>query len=478
MGLKVELPQGASRWLDRLGRWTRRAADTLPPTWRGMAVAVLGSFALWRWGYGQMDLLLFVVSFSGLALFVLANLAVTSSAVYLTRRLKGKDDPDRQVPRLETGSPIPTGFSTPALAAVPLVKIEWSWVSPEGMDCRQRLRKGRLVEEVVAGRRALVQGIEREIRVRDAFGLCRVAWRRRSPAALQVLPHIGRLGNLPQVTSLSSAEGLPHPAGAPEGDRMDIRRYVPGDSVRHILWKTYARTRQLEVRIPERAVDPSKRTVAYLLSGDGDEPAAAAARVVLESGVLGPQWLFGADGTAEPTDDLPTALAAIARSGSWRPSTDRGDAPGNGRPRALRRSLRRTTHLDPVESLRAFLAHPQIRGEVHCVIFAAALPGPWVQAALSAAAGFGGAVSFVLGTDGVLAGDPPPFWHRLLFLDETEKALGHSPRTTSHELRQLIRTLESARRPVLVIDRHSGRSQGHLDPRAHGSFAAPTRRAG
>ena len=41
----------------------------------------------------------------------------------------------------------------------------------------------------------------------------------------------------------------------------------------------------------------------------------AAARVALESEVLGLSWLFGADGTAEPAESLEPALQAIARSG-------------------------------------------------------------------------------------------------------------------------------------------------------------------
>ena len=55
--------------------------------------------------------------------------------------------------------------------------------------------------------------------------------------------------------------------------------------------------------MPERAVAQTKRVVAYLATGARDEPAAAAARVALESGALGPGWAFGADGAEEATDD-------------------------------------------------------------------------------------------------------------------------------------------------------------------------------
>ena len=219
---------------------------------------------------------------------------------------------------------------------------------------------------------------------------------------------------------------------------MEVRRYVPGDSVRFILWKTWARTGQLNVRVPEKAVDPSQRTVAYLLSGPGDEPAAAAARVALEQNLLGQRWLFAADGTAEPTEELGTAQAAICRSGLF--------------PRP---------EIGPAEGLQAFFRHPRVSGEAHCVVFAAACPGPWVDAALGAARAFGGAVSFVLGTDGVLSDDPRPLWRRLLFFEP-----GPALATSHHELRRLTASLEAAGHPVLVVDRTSGRSHGRLDPRA------------
>ena len=77
-----------------------------------------------------------------------------------------------------------------------------------------------------------------------------------------------------------------HPSGQPEGDRMEIRPYAPGDSVKNIIWKVYARSRQLNVRLPEHSVFQSKKTLAFLLTSENDEAAAAVARVALQSGAL------------------------------------------------------------------------------------------------------------------------------------------------------------------------------------------------
>ena len=285
MQLRALLHKTLARFRTTAERWSH----LLPLTWRGFFVALASGLALEAYGYASLDLLLFVIGISGLVITVLSCLMVVGATLYLRRRLVDDATGARQ---LEAGSPIRTGFHTPSLVRLPLVHIHWRWVEPEGVDCRLRLRDGRLKEEVVARRRCLVGGIHRRITVYDAFGLARMAWDHRVSAPLQVLPDVGRLRRMPVLQSMAAAEGTPHPAGTPEGDRMEIRRYVPGDSPRHILWKIYARTGQLNVRLPERSIDPAKKTVAYLLTGEGDEASAAAARVALENGLLGVAWLF------------------------------------------------------------------------------------------------------------------------------------------------------------------------------------------
>ncbi len=419
-------------------RLLHRLRDSVPISARGALVALFSAMALWRYGFGTLDLLLFVVGISGLVLVALSSILVGAATIYLRRSGGGEPrSTAASTRRLEAGSPILTGFRLPAFSRLPLIKVHWRWLYPEHVDCRFRLREGELLEEAIARRRCQVATIRRRLTVFDAFGLSRVSWEREEPTSLTVLPDVGRLRRTPVVQSMSSAEGLPHPRGAPEGDRMEIRRYVPGDSVRHILWKTFARTRQLNVRIPERSIELAKKTVAYLLTGPGDEAAAAAARVALETGVFGIDWLFGADGIEKPVDTLEPALDAIARSGS----TAAGGNGSNG-------------HHGDGTGLSAFLRHPQVQGEVHCVIFAPGRGGEWTERALTAARNFSGAVSFVLATDGLVRRQPEPRWRRWLFVTETE------PETTTEDLSGLLRTVAGAGHPALVVDRRSGKSFG------------------
>ena len=140
------------------------------------------------------------------------------------------------------------------------------------------------------------------------LGFSRFTWRVTQESELLALPRAGNIKSLPLLRSLTAEDGIPDPGGNPEGDRMEIRPYVPGDSVRNILWKVYARTRHLNVRLAERSVYHSSRTLAWLLSGPHDEAAAAVARVAVESGALGEDWLFGADGSPTPTSGTPNVI--------------------------------------------------------------------------------------------------------------------------------------------------------------------------
>ncbi len=409
---------------------SRRLADLLPITLRGAGVALLAGLALWTYGYGSLDLVAFALGAGSLGLLALCALAVSLTGLLLARRPPPSARAST-LARLEADSPIATGFALPALAGLPLVSLRWQWREPSGVECRPRLAGEQLLEEVVARRRALVPSLRRRFEVRDAFGLAAVAWERREPTPVAVLPAVRRLQRMPLLQSFAGADGLPHPAGRPEGDRMDIRRYAPGDPVRDILWKSFARTRQLNVRVRERSIERSRRTLAYLVASERDEAAAAAARVALESGALGGAWAFGADGTPGVQEDLADALRAIARSGCA--STRCRDGAG----------------------LDAFLREVSGGAAESCVVFASAHSGPWLDGVLEVARRHAGKVSFVLGTDGgASAPAEAPWWRSWIFAELRDPGLD------AGQLRELLGQLAREGHPALVVDRSTGRSFG------------------
>ena len=211
------------------------------------------------------------------------------------------------------------GFTLSTLSWLPLVSLDWQIVFPDYIDCRRYLNPHTEMweESLLPQRRCRSSSISRLYTVSDVLGFCRFSWTITQPQPLLALPQTGHVRNLPLLRSLTAEDGISSPAGMPVGDRMDIRPYAPGDAVRNIMWNVYARTRHLNVRLAEKSVHHSNRTLAYLLSGPDDEAAAAVARIAVESGALGDDWVFGADGSTETTGTVATALALIAGWVSW-----------------------------------------------------------------------------------------------------------------------------------------------------------------
>lgn len=358
----------------------------------------------------------------GLALAGLSLVVVVTVALVLRIRLRSRVGEPR---RVEADAPFRTSFEAPPYWFLPLVRTSWEWEEPDGYDVLPAPGLGTQVEDVVASERGVHHRIVRRVVVEDAFGLSRLAFRITEAAELVVLPNAGELRQMPVVRSLSGGDDVPHPLGLPEGDRVDMRRYASGDPVRLVLWKTFARTRQLLVRMPERALVPARRTLGYLVAGEGDEPSAAAARVAVESGALGRDWIFSADGAPAPTSSIDEALLQIAASRAAR---------GEG---AL--------------GLERFLRAADRFGSARAVLFLPPRPGPWIDRVLALVSRRAGGVDAVVATDGIDRESLSGRLARVLFA----RPPGSS--ASARELDEVLTRLARGRVRAVLVDRRSGR---------------------
>ncbi len=408
--------------------WLRRAADRLPPTPLGICVALLSALAMIGFGFRQLDLVLLVIGLAGTGIAWLCAALVALAAWRLRRDARAHPGRAPMLAWTETGRKVETGFSLPGFEHWPLIQVGCAWIEPPGFELELRWDGARQAEFARAGLRCEATQLRRRFEVKDLLGLAAVAFELDSEARLQVLPDRGSLTQSPRVTAFADADLLPHPHGAPEGDRMEIRRYAPGDSVRDVLWKHFARSGALHVRRPERAVDRSQRLVGYLVTGPEDEPAAAAARVALETGALGPGWVFGTDGEDPPERELGAALRLIARSGGRS-----GEGAG----------------------LARFLSRVATDAQVHCVVFAPAREGAWLEHLEAASWGRRERLSLLLASDGAPRGGEP------------ERGLGRwflarqAPRgLAAGQLDALLSRLRAQGIQASWVDRASGRVQG------------------
>lgn len=421
------VPESVRRLLPRIRVLARRLGDLWPLTGLGMALAFVSAVALFGFGFKKLDLVLLVLGYGGAGLLLISTLLVVASALALRWSLR-RSSFQWSTSTFETGAPLPTGFSLPGLWWLPLVQVRWVWTSPREADAQSASERGRQRERVTLGQRGIFESVTRRIIVQDAFGLARIAFGHEQSGPIEVLPHLGGIRRLPVLASLTGGEEQPHPMGLEDGDRVELRRYVPGDSARFIHWKVFGRTRKLMVRTPERALSRARRTVAYLVAGPHDEAAAAAARAAIEEEALGNDWRFAADGAPEATSDRSDAIRKVMTS-----SRCAGQS-GSG--------------------LKRFLAEVDPEGPAALVVFAPPSAGPWLDELRLLTARRYGRVRVVIAVDAVHESREPSRWKRWIL---TSAAVAGVSRT---ELETVGRTLSRLRCQVVVVDRVTGRLLG------------------
>jgi len=223
------------------------------------------------------------------------------------------------------------------------------------------------------------------------------------------------------LTQYTTGDQDAHPEGSPNGDRIEMRRYSPGDPLRLVLWKIYARTGQLLVRMPERAFTPSVRAMTFFVAGKGDEPSANLLRTILEKRLLGPNFLFGADGAAALTSSVPEALDQLLHSVNHRAMGGAG--------------------------LDQMLDQAEAQGSAACVLFVPSKPGPWLDRVAATVARHRGPFATIIGVDSLQDDSQSILWRRL-FLRADRVDGCHKSEVTS-----VTEVLAASGIQVQVIDR-------------------------
>lgn len=366
-----------ARWRRIAARLRHTAGTYLPLRLPGVLFAGAAAFVLW-FSSTNADYLLLPAALVGLVLLGLCALCTVLASVALRISLR-RGHPEEEMPaQIETTHIVRTGFRFTRLALWPLVEVRMTWEEPPGIDVHLD-PVGRAYEEVVTAReRGRHVRIVRRFVIEDIFGLTALAVRKTYERALRVVPM--RCAQGPEViVGHASGDAFSHPLGRQEGDLIEMRRYGHGDPLRHVLWKTFARTRRLLVRMPERAVSPMPTTSAFLVAGADDEAAAAAARLYVETGLLGDDFVFAADGAPAPTSEPAEAVEQIIDS-------------------VARRA-------DGGATLEVFRANVEPVRLGRCIVFAPPSDGPWLERVAAFSRALPAPATVIIGVEG--AASPP-----------------------------------------------------------------------
>lgn len=428
--------------LARAARVFTRVREVFPITWIGFVWISAAGLGLYFFGVKRLDMLLLAASSIALGLVVLCLLFVPLCAWLAYRAAKRTHHTGSL--GFEANHAHPTGFVMPTFWYLPLARATWVCEGPDA-SVETKLERGVYKELAKAHRRGVHEAIVRRFEVADPIGLTRVTFRVTEQRGARVLPARGNLKAVHVLENLAGGDGLPHPSGTPEGDRVDLRHYAPGDPIRYVLWKTYAKSRDLVVRMPERAVSPIQHTVAYFVAGPSDEASAGAARAALDSGALGKDWIFGADGSRELSTTAPLAIEALCKS---------AHTPEDQQGRGLADFLKQASPAGATGASRA-------------IVFVPAEAGDWLTATLGSIRQTRANVEFVVCADRFESDKELPRWKRWLTRKPTIAKGQVAVRL--EKLEALVQKLSggsaTTRQRVWVLDRQTGRSYDGI-PRA------------
>jgi len=401
-------------------RWFRLGRGYFPLTALGSALSALISLTF-LFAARHLDLVLLTATVTAVIVLIILTALTTISALILNRGARRASPP--ALLEIETGSRQLTGFTVRFPRWIPLINCDWQ-TDPADFRAEVQARAGNLEESVQPVRRGIFNSIDRRFRAGDIFGLTQISWTRRHAAEITVLPAGRPLNPIESLFGFAAGDEDAHPDGEPRGDRVEMRPYVPGDPIRMILWKVYARSGKLMVRVPERAVAPRPGACAYFIAGPGDEAAAGVARTFIERRLPGESWCFGADGSPGATSDPQNAITRLARSGSAPVSAG---------------------------SIASFLLAAEKQGYAHCLIFVPSARGPWMDRAGVVLAKSGLKIQVVTAVESV---DPDEKgtqrWRHILF------RMPPHPGASMPAIERLRGHLRLLAHNVLIVDAASG----------------------
>lgn len=418
-------------WWRRVWQKTREGLATawgfVPLTALGVVYLLLLGVTFYFIALGQRDIVWITASIALGVVGILMVLAVVLGAIQLAWVWRERCQEGWGELHVQCGASAWSDLQLP-IWPIPFIEITTQWIYPRAVEVENEQGWTQLRERLQASHRCSVEHVTRRLQVRDILGLASISWVSAQNCSFKAYPRPGKLERSNVTLSLSSGEDLSDPYGSPQGDLIEMRQYVPGDSSRSILWKVYARNRKLMVRMPERALTAKPRTCAYLVAGPHDEASASFAYSILSARLLGENWGLGADGCVGIATSMAQALDFLANSGNEE-ITSCGLAP--------------------------FLAEAAAKGYHNCFVFVPSAPGPWLLEAQRAIKETSLTITWFIGYAHdleALVEEKP--WERYLWMD--------APSSQEPSPAQVGKTLYTPRTPVILCEQSSGRLISNL----------------
>lgn len=406
----------------RLSRWWGFARRIFPLRFGALLLLAIALLIVFVFSPKEGDFLLYPSGVVAAGLIGVCTLIVVLGTLSLRRQVRKLEVglPES----IETLAPNGTTFRFPSLRRWLVLDVTLEWIDPANTEVRLEYLDGVLSEVVTIKERGRFTHLTRRFTVKDVFGLAQLSFDLSWECSLRVTPAAAKKGAA-LAAGRSQGDAMANPTGRTEGDMVEMRQYAHGDPVRHVLWKVYARSRKLLVRMPERALAPGPVNVAFFVAGPEDEASAGAARLYLEAGLLGTDLIFSADGSTSPARSAGEAIEQLV---------DSGKVKANG-----------------AESLETMAAQIDPSRMHSCLFFTPPVDGPWREKMMSFVKARGLDATIIIGVDE--AGERPALKGRLQsFLFQPPAELD----SQRPGLAKLRASLEAEGLPVRVLHRATG----------------------
>jgi len=399
----------------------------IPLTARGAVLICIAILAFRYLALQEHDRLVLASTVGFLLLSALLALTVLSAGLWLRFTQLGVSS---NIDAVE-GMPRATGLVLNLVPAIPCIVVDIRWLNFAGIDVTLTRHQGGYAEMIMPSQRQQRSEVIRQFEISDVFGLCGVRFRRGFSQSVRVEPRPASPCSVTQVRRDQQGDDLVHPNGKPHGDLIEMRHYRPGDPLKLVLWKHYARTGHLLVRQPENSIASMSQTIACFVAGQGDQASAGVARtVVTELYQAGEEILFQADGAASATDCSYEAIQQIIQSVDARQA-------GGGVIAAVGK---------------------MIRGNAiqHCIAFVPSQPGPWLDRMIA------GQVTSHLQIDAIIGVDGVSLPQRFRVLPRWAYARSEANAGGANPVMAVVDRLSAAGIKTSVIDRRSGQAFSNM----------------
>ncbi len=140
-------------------------------------------------------------------------------------------------------------------------------ISSKVFQCRGSFKNPHnIVSPLIFPHRGIFEQDHFKARLSDYFGLTKISWKINSKISFPIYAQDRNIEPIPIMLASSISGDLTNATDVRSGDLFDTKQYQPGDSLKRVLWKVYARSEELIVRYPEPAIIPEGELLSYSIA--------------------------------------------------------------------------------------------------------------------------------------------------------------------------------------------------------------------